>query len=369
MGRVKPSTMREGVKVTQGIPFFKFEMGKKYKVVFPSLVGEKDVFAYMEAAHQVSINGRFAKLRCVNADYQVSEQSKLAVVRTDENGELLKDPASGRVLNDGSCPLCELEYLYRQFVFHEVEKWKEANPEASDKEISEQYKALFQKKPVEGVTKRNKDNELKINTTKILLGAVYRLDEKNNYVLDKDGYPVYDIQVFDFSDTRYDKLHSVADNNKEYLSDGIKAITDEFGLAWAEFVFDFPARDDKAQSGKDLTIAAIPSGHSAVEKYNDLQNKIETELGDGSSFEEIFENLPALRVRSIPELEKELQGKLQQYRETLSETDREELDEKLSEDEKYITNEDAEKLLDEELSGGSSTFEKKEDAGEDAFLL
>jgi hypothetical protein len=368
MGRVKPSTMREGVKVKEGIPFFKWEMGKKYKVVFPSLAEEKDVFAYMEAVHQVTINGRFTKLRCVNADYQVSEASKLAVVRTDDNGELLKDTASGRVLNDGSCPLCELEYLYRQFVFHEVEKFKEANPDATDKEISAEYKALFQKKPVEGVSKRNKDGELKINTTKILLGVVYRLDEKNNYVLDKDGYPVYDIQVFDFSDTRYDKLHSAADNNKEYLSDTLKAHTDDFGLAWAEFVFDFPSRDEKAQSGKDLTIAVIPSGHSAVEKYNDLKNKVEVELGDGTKFEEIFENLPALRVRSIPELEKELQGKLQLFRETLTEGDREELDEKLSEDEKYISNEDAEKLLEEELSGGSSTFDKKEDAGEDAFL-
>lgn len=367
MGRVKPSAMREGVKITQGMPFFKWDMGNKYKVIFPSLKDETDVFAYMQASHQVKINGRFTKLRCVHADFQISENGKAEVIKVDENGELVKELSSGRVMNDGTCPLCELEYLYRGWVFNEVNAFKEANPEASDEVIKKLYREHFEKKPVESVTKTNKDKENKINTTKILLGVVYTLDEKNNYVLDKDGYPVYSTQVFDLSDSRYDKLHTAAENNKEYLSDTLKALTDDVGLSWTEFVFDFPARDDKAASGKDMTIAVIPSGYSAVEKYNDLKNKIEAELGDGSEFEEIFENLPALRVRSIPELEKELQGKLQQFREIMSDEEKSELDERLSEDEKYVSNEDAEKLLNDELKTGSE-FEEKEDAGEDAFL-
>lgn len=371
MGRTKPSLMREGVKVHSGggLPFFTWEMGKKYKIVFPTLQGERDVFAYMEAVHQTMINGKFGKIRCVNAQYQVSDESKAAVVKVDENGEFLKDNASGRVLNDGTCPLCELEYLYRQFVFHEVEKWKAENPDATDEKISAQYKALFQKSPVDPVAKKNKDGELKINTTKILLGVIYKLDEKNNYVLDKEGYPLYDIQVFDFSDSRYGKLHSAAENSKEYQSETIANITDDFGLAWSEFIFDFPLKEEKAQSGKDLTITVVPSGHSAVEKYNDLVNKIQEELTDVESFEKIFEGLPALKVRSIPEIEKDLQGKLQQFREYMTESEKEELDASLSEDEKYISNEDAEKLLDEEVNGGSTFEEGKEASGEEAFLL
>lgn len=370
MGRAKPSTMREGVKVNKGagLPYFGWEMGKKYKVVFPTVAGERDVFAYMEAVHQIMINGKFGKIRCVNAQYQVSEESKEAVVRVDENGELLKDNASGRVLNDGTCPLCELEMLYRQFVFHEVEKWKEEHPDATDKEISAEYRKLFDRAPVDPVAKKNKDGELKINTTKILLGLVYKIDEKGNYVLDKDGYPLYDIQVFDFSDSRYGKLHSAAENSKEYMSDKLKAVTDDFGLAWAEFIFDFPARDEKAQSGKDLTITVVPSGFSAIEKYDALLEKIQGELSEAEPFEKIFENLPSLKVRSIPEIEKELQGKLSQYRAYMSEVEKADLDESLSEDEKYLSNEDAEALLEEELNGGS-TFEGKEESGEEAFLL
>lgn len=369
MGRVKPSVLREGVKLSTGIPFFKWEMGKKYRVVFPSLPGERDVFAYMEAAHQVSINGRFTKLRCVNADYQVSEESKLAVVKMDpDTGEFKKDPASGRVLNDGTCPLCELEYLYRRYVFAEVEKYKEEHPEATDKEIKELYKKLFDKRPVEPVAKRTKDGELKINTTKILLGIVYKLDEKNNYVLDKEGYPVYELNLFDFSDSRYDKLHAAAENNKEYLSDTLKEITDDYGLAWVEFIFDFPMRDEKSQSGKDLVISVIPSGHSAIEKYNDLKNKIDKDLSDAEKLEKVFEELPSIRVRSIPELEKELQGKLQQYRNLLSDEEKKELDEKLSQDEKYISSEDAERMLDEAINSGEDVFTKG-NSGEDAFLL
>lgn len=371
MGRVKPSTMREGVKVQKGsgIPFFKWDMGKKYKVVFPTVADEKDVFAYMESVHQIMINGKFAKIRCTNESYQVSDESKAAVVKYDEaTGELAVDKSSGRVLNDGTCPLCELEHLYRGYVFHEVEKWKGENPDASDKEISAEYKKLFDKSPVQASAKRNKEGELKISTTNILLGLVYHLDEKNQYIVDKEGAPVFDVQVFDFSDSRYDKLISTAENNRDYMSEKLKEITDDFGLAWSEFIFDFPVREEKAQSGKDLTIAIVPSGHSAIEKYDGLLGKITGELEDVEKVEGIFENLPALRVRSIPEIEKELQGKLTQYRAYMSDVEKSELDESLSADEKYLSNDEAEALLNEDLNGGSDAPVTSNESGEDEFL-
>lgn len=366
MGRVKPSTMRDGAKIQKGAPYFKFDMGKKYKIVFPTLVGENDVFAYMEAVHKVNIGGRFASIRCVNAKYQVSEESRAAVIRVDENGEFLTDPSSGRILNNGECPLCELEYLYRQWVFTEVEKFKEANPGATKEEISKQYRQLFDKKPVEGVTKKNDEGEVTINTTKVMLGVVYQLDSENKYVLDREGNPVFEVKIFDFSDSRYQKLIALADNSKEYMSETLKEITDEFGLAWAEFQFDFPKRDDKAASGKDLTISVVPSGHSAVEKYKGLKDAIQAELGDGAKYEEIFESLPSLKVRSIPEIEKDLQGKLAEFRALMSEGEKEELVERLSEDEKVLSNADAEELLEGDLK--TADLKVDEPVGEDAFL-
>lgn len=368
MGRVKPSQMREGAKVQGGssVPYFKFDMGKKYKVVFPTIAGEKDVFAYMEAAHKVTVNGRFSTIRCVNAKYQVSEESRLAVVRTGEDGELLKDPSSGRVLNDGTCPMCELEYLYRQWVFTEVEKFKEENPNATDKDISAKYRELFDKAPVEPVYKRDKETgEITINTTKVLLGVVYTLDESNKYILDASGNPVFDIQIFNLSDSRYNKILAVAENNKEYISKELEEITDEFGLAWVEFSFDFPKADDKADSGKNLTISAIPMGRSAVETYPGTREAIQEAIGDGTKYEEIFENLGSLKVRSIPEIEKDLQGKVAEYRSLMSKEEKEELVDRLSADEKVITGADASKLLDKEVA----EVESKEDAvGEDVFL-
>lgn len=367
MGRVKPSEMREGVKVAQGMPFFKWDIGNKYKVVFPTLAGERDIFAYSEAVHSVTIDGRFSKIRCVAAEYQVSEESRAAVVRVDENGQLLTDKASGRILNDGSCPLCELERMYRKIVFEEVEKFKEENPDATDKDISAEYKSRFDKSPVEGVEKRTEDGT-KINTTKIILGLVYKLDAKNAYILDKEGFPVYEIKGFDLSDSRFSKIHSAAENNKEYQTDTLSAITDEDGIAWTEFLFDFPDRPDKAASGKDMSISVIPAGHSAVEKYPAIVEKIQAELGDGTEYEKIFAELPSLRVRSIPEIEKLLQGKLQQYRARMTEDEKDALTESLSKEEKTLSNEDAEALLEGDLVGGSSAFENKDESGADAFL-
>ena len=166
----------------------------------------------------------------------------------------------------------------------------------------------------------------------------------------------------------YDKLYSTAENNKDYMSDKLKAITDESGLAWSEFIFDFPVREEKAQSGKDLTIAIVPSGHSAIEKYDGLLEKVREELTESEKFEAIFENLPSLRVRTIPEIEKELQGKLTQYREYMSEAEKTELDESLSADEKYLSNEEAEALLNEDLNGGSADVAVDTESGEDEFL-
>ena len=194
------------------------------------------------------------------------------------------------------------------------------------------------------------------------------MDEKNAYVLDKEGAPVYEVNVFDFSDSRYDKLYSTAENNKDYMSDKLKEITDENGLAWSEFIFDFPVREEKAQSGKDLTIAIVPSGHSAIEKYDGLLEKVREELTETEKFETIFDNLPSLRVRTVPEIEKELQGKLTQYRDYMSEAEKTELDESLSADEKYLSNEEAEALLNEDLNGGSADVAVDTESGEDEFL-
>lgn len=369
MGRVKPSQMRDGAKVQGGgsVPYFKWDMGKKYKVVFPTLQGENDVFAYMEAAHKVTINGRFSTARCVSAKYQVSEDSKLAVVRRDENGDFAKDPSSGRILNDGSCPLCEMEYLYRQWVFTEVEKFKAENPNATDKDVSARYKELFDKAPVEPSHKRNNETgEIEIATTKVLLGVVYTLDENNKYVTDAEGKPVFEVKVFNLSDSRYKKILNVAEGNKEYISNELEAITDEYGLAWVEFSFDFPKADDKADSGKNLTITAVPSGRSAVETYPGTKEAIQEVLGDGTKYEEMFENLPSLKVRSIPELENMLAGKLSEYREKMSKDEKEELVERLSADEKVITSEEASELLGKAVAESKAV--DKESVGEDAFL-
>lgn len=370
MSRVKPSEARDGVTLTQGIPFFKWEMDKKYKLVFPIPKGEEDVFLYQGATHNIRINGKFRKKRCVHSDYQVTESSKDQVIKVDENGEYLKDPASGRVLNDGTCPLCELEYLYRQWIFNDVEEWKKNNPDAGKKEISAQYKSRFDKSPVDSAYNRNKDDVLKINTSNFILGVVYKLDDKDSIVLDKDGFPVYEVNVFDLSESRFSKLMDAAETNKEYMSDSLSSITDEDGFAWTEFVWSFPKRDDKALSGKDLTISIVPSGHSAVEKYDALEDKIKEELSDIETLENVFENLPALKVNSIPNLEKDLQGKLQQYRKEMSESEEEELSDKLSEDEKYISSEDAEKLLDKDVgTSGAEDFKDKAESGSDSFLV
>lgn len=368
MGRTKPSTMREGVKLGSGMPYFSFEDGKKYKIVFPAIGG--DIFAYMEAVHTTHINGKFGKIRCVNANYQVNEESKQAVIKYNENHELALDNASGRVLNDGTCPVCELESLYRQYVFAEGEKFKAENPNATEKERKAFYKKLFDKAPVDAVADKDANKVLKLKTTKILLGLVYTLDEKNNYVTDNDGFPQYTLQIFDLSDARYEKIFSAAENNKEYMSETLQKYTDEDGLAWTEFIFDFPNRDgDKALSGKDLNISVVPSGHSAIEKYDALYGKIVEELGDGEKFEKIFENLNSLRVRNIPEIEKDLQGKLQLYRDTLSDKEKEELDEELEKEEKHITEEEGEKLLADTEKPAVATETATETAsGADAFL-
>lgn len=364
MGRAKPSTMREGIKLGNGIPFFGFDMGKKYKIVFPSVAG--DIFAYMETVHTTNLNGKFGKIRCTNADFQVNEESKAAVQKLNEHGEFAVDPATGRVLNDGSCPVCELHKLYKEFVFAEGEKFKAENPTASEKEVKAFYRDLFKKAPVEAAYDKNSDGVTEIQTTKILLGLVYLLDEKGNYVLDSEGSPQYVINVFDLSEARYKKLYNIAETNKEYLSETLTAITDESGFAWTEFIWDFPKRDDKPASGKDLVMSIVPSGHSAIEKYNALHGKIVEELGDGEKYEKLFEGIGSIRIRTIPEIEKDLQGKLQTYRTALDKDAKEQLGEELDGEEKHISETDGETLL-AETEATPPQIDLNE-SGADAFL-
>lgn len=350
MGRVTSSQLREDVRFSTGIPYFKYDPGKKYKVLFPSLPGEKDIFAYMESTHDVKIGG-FKTIRCVNADYQVSADSKSAVVKVAEDGTLALDAATGKALNDGSCPLCELHYLYNRWVYADMNKWKEENPGADDAEYKKRFKDLINRNPVTPSMEKNRQTkEKKIHVSRVVLGVVFELKQDGTYVLDSEGAPVYNIVTFNFSDSRYRLLHAAAANNKEFMSDVVKNITCNDGVAWQEFIWNFPAMERKEDSGKGLTINAIPGGRSAVELYNGLKEKIEKDL-TSTNFDDIFLQMPSLRVRSIQEIEKELQGKLQQYRANLSEDEKSDLDERLSEDEKYISSEDAEKLLDEAVSG------------------
>lgn len=356
MGRAKPSTLREGVKLGSGIPYFKFEMGKKYRLLFPGVGGERDVFAYHETTHNYRPGkNKFQKFRCINENYQVNEDSKAAVVKLGEDGEFAVD-ASGNVLNNGKCPLCELEYLYRKYVYAEVEKYKAENPNASDDEIKKVYKKLFDAEPVSGAVIRS-DEGRKPSTTQVFLALVYKLDEKGNYIKDSEGAPEYSLALFDLSESRYNNILSVVNANKEYMSDTLKDITSEDGLLWSELNFDYPKAETKAASGKGLVITAVPAGHSAIEKYDGLFAKVTESLVDVEKIEKTFEELPSLRVNTIPHLQSLLQAKIDQYTPEMTEDEAEELSEKT------ISEEDNKELL-------ADIEDKKEDAssGADAFL-
>lgn len=359
MGRAKPSTLREGVKLGSGIPYFKFEMGKKYRLLFPGVGGERDVFAYHETTHNYRPGkNKFQKLRCINENYQVNEDSKAAVVKNGEDGTFAVD-ANGNELNNGKCPLCDLEYLYRKHVYAEVAKYKEENPNATDDDIKKLYKKLFDAEPVSSAVIRD-DNGRKPSTTQVFLALVYKLDDKGQYILDSEGAPEFSLALFDLSESRYNNILSVVGANKEYMSDTLKDITDEDGLLWSEFNFDYPKAETKAASGKGLTITAVPAGHSAIEKYNGLLDKISTSLSDVEKIEKTFEELPSLRVNTAPYLQSLLQAKVDMYTPEMTEEEAEELQEKT------ISEADNKELLADIEDEG--TEPKDASSGADAFL-
>lgn len=362
--RVKPSVARKGVSVVSGIPYFKWEPGNRYKILFPILKDDEDVFMYQSPVHDTNIGGQYRQYRCINEKYQIHENGASQVIKVDENGNLMTDPTTGRVLNDGNCPICELDYLYRQHVGSIMDDWEKENPDATKDEKKKKWRELFDKNPVKGVINTDKDGNRNIVTTTIALGIVFTLDDKGKYVLDKEGYPVFEVNQFNFTSARFRKIMSAIDLQSEYAPESIKAITDESGLAWRELILDFP-EGDKTTSGKEMTATVVPNGFSAIEKTEGFVEKVQDNLPSEEELSKSFGNLNSVKVHSIPELEKALQGRLKQYRDLMSDEELADLDESLAEDEKYLSSDEAEELLDAEME---NTFQDKSEAGDDAFL-
>lgn len=294
MARVTVEQSQKIARAGKGVKMFSFDIGKLYHVLFlGEKVGEdeqgKPIWApilYMNPTHQVrGIQGGGFEVRCANKDLNTSN-----VVKTDKEGNLLVNSLTGRPINDGTCPYCELEKDYSKWVFKEREKFIKENPHATEKEIKDFTRKLFNRAPVS-----------QAQHVRVMLVAIFELGNDGKVVTDRDGNKVYQIQAMRFSEHRFtNKLLEQVEIVKMNLED-----ENDDGLAWHEYYFKFPKNehDSKMISGKDMTIT--PVQFPILDSDEGLRKQLIEEVEE-LDLDELENNIYIYKLKSLEEMERDI---------------------------------------------------------------
>ena len=289
-------TVEQSQKIVQktgkGVKMFSFDPGNLYHVLFLGEqvgVDEKgsplwEPIMYINPTHQVrGLATKGFEVRCADANLNTSN-----VILTDKEGNLLKNPVTGRVLNDGTCPYCHLEKDNAKWVFKQREKYIDEHPEATEKEIKSYTRKLFEKSPVR-----------RADQIRVFLVAVFELDSKGKPVTDREGNKVYQIQAMKFTEHRFTaKLLEQVGLVTMNLED-----ENDKGIAWHEYYFKFPKTDSKMTSGKDLTISAVQ--YPILASDPGLKDQLLDEI-DEKDLDALEDQIYIYKLKNLEEMERDI---------------------------------------------------------------
>jgi len=332
MARVTVAESQKIARSTKGVRMFNFEMGGFYHILF---LGEKvgdrqEPIMYMNPTHNIKKDGKGFEVRCANEKHNISN-----VVLRDANGELMRDPRTGKPLNDGTCPYCEVRKLYNKYAFAKRDQWIKENPTASKEEIKKYTKKLFEKATVSDVSQ-----------VRVMLVAVFELDQKGKPLTDADGNKIYTIQAMKFSEHRFtNKLLDQVEIKKMSLDD-----ENDGGIAWHEYYFKFPKADNKMLSGKDMSITPVASPILASDPG--LRAKLEAEIAE-LDLDALEEQLYVFKLKTLEEMERDVAPQRSRIIAAMSDEDIAEAMEELGEEE-LVDEDDINEIMGEEV--GSASF-------------
>lgn len=323
MARVTVAESQKNTGPQKGLRMFSFDPGKLYHVVFlgENLGGKEEPILYLNYTHNVKKDGKGFEVRCANQDYNLDD-----VVARDESGELVVDPRTGKAINDGTCPYCEVRELHTKYVFQKREQWIKDNPGATEDQIKSQTRKLFQAVPVTEPTKR-----------RVLLVAILELDEKKKIVKDENGLPKYTIQGMRFTENQFNrKLMEQVEIRKMSIEDDADG-----GLAWHEYYFNYPKSDNKMISGKDMSITPVAT--ELVRNNPDFKAKLQEEI-ENLDLDELEEMMYVFRLKTLEQMERDIAPLKSRISEDMSDEDIQEALDELGEED-IISDEEADKLM------------------------
>lgn len=325
MARVTVSESQKNLGKQKGLRMFSFDPGKLYHVLFlgEELGGKDEPIMYLNYTHNVKKDGKGFEVRCANQDYNLDDVS----VR-DESGEIVIDPRTGKAVNDGTCPYCEVRDLHTKYVFQKRKEWIEENPAATEDQIKAQTRKLFQTVPVTEPTKR-----------RVLLTAIFELDDKKKLVKDEEGNPKYSIMGMRFTENQFNKkLLEQAEIRKMNLEE------DDDGLAWHEYYFNYPKSDNKMISGKDMSIT--PVANELARNNPGLKAKLEEEIVN-LNLDELEEMMLVFKLKTLEQMERDIAPLKSRITEDMSDEDIQDALDELGEED-IISDEEASKLMGKE---------------------
>lgn len=311
MARVTVAESQRIARTSRGIRMFRFEMGKLYHILFlgEQHEGSKEPIMYMNPTHNVRKDGSGFEVRCANQENNISD-----VVLLDEEGQLMLDPRTQKPLNDGTCPYCEVRQLFNEYAYAERDKWIKENPTASKDEIKEFTRKLFTKSVVGN-----------LNQARVMLVAVFELDQNGKPLTDGEGNKIYTIQAMKFSEHRFNtKFLDQVKIKKMGLED-----ENDGGIAWHEYYFNFPNADNKMTSGKDMSISIVPT--PILSSDEGLKEELKNELSK-LDLDELEEQMFVFKLKSLDEMEKDVAPQRSRIQAIMSEEDIDEALEELGED-------------------------------------
>lgn len=291
----------------RGIRTLKLNPGDNARLYFPN-DANGELIMYAVPAHRVNLGKVRGNKRCVR-----------------EYIDKALDPVTGKQKNDGTCPYCELGKLSNRRINLEINKYDEANPNATEKERKEALKKIFQE-------------HQKVQTPTILRGfltAQITTDVTGaKPTLDDKKVPLYTLKFLPMSSNQYTEKFKTA----------ISQYTDKDPI---EIII---TNGNKEHSPMDAARALTmnPVVKPCVTK--DLSEKIKGDI-DKLDLDMIETRVFGFRALSVADITRELAQVQERVFDGLSDEDRKKVESELEEDyvsAKSASEEELRKLFEEE---------------------
>jgi len=283
-------TMIESEKMAQsmkGLRIFKSDVDVIYRYVFP--VDENgEAIMYATPVHQINLGTQSGSSKCVSG-----------FVATDNNGDYILDPVSGKPINDGSCPYCETQLLCSKILAIKMDAFRELNPESSEKEQKEYFKKIVKDIPV---------NKPKIQRGFIV--ARIEADKTGQLVKGNGEVANFEIGFLPMTDNQYEKKFKPA----LAQFDGV--------ISWIELLFAYPQSESKMEAAKDMGIQ--PAIKKTLDTYPGTKQAIMDAIAN-IDLDSVEDKVFSFRSETIQAIERKLASKQSELVNSLTEEQKEEL--------------------------------------------